>query len=94
MTPPERAMLRVAAVPWFDQSARGLQEWLPSSPRRRTLFDLSPMLHCSVIGTCLTMAELRKVLKKVAGGDAERLSITTSTPRACASRPSRGRRSS
>ena len=74
MTPDERAMLRVADVPWVDPSARGLQEWLPSAPRRRTLFDLSPMLHCSVVGTCLTMAELRKILKKVVGSNAERLS--------------------
>ena len=35
--------------------------------RRRTLFDLSPMTHCSILGTCLTTAELRKVVRKVIG---------------------------
>ena len=49
-------------------------EWLPPSARRRTLFDLSPMLHCSIIGTCLTMAELRKILVKAAGDRIQKLS--------------------
>lgn len=35
--------------------------------RRRNLFDLSPTTHCSVIGTCLTTGELRKVVKKLLG---------------------------
>jgi hypothetical protein len=42
--------------------------------RRRTLFDLSPMAHCSVIGTCLTTSELRKVVKKVLGDHVQNLS--------------------
>jgi hypothetical protein len=48
--------------------------WLPPAGRRRTLFDLSPMLHCSIIGTCLTMAELRKILVKAAGDRIQKLS--------------------
>ena len=72
--PGEHATLRSAGVLELAQPARDLQEWLPPSSRRRTLFDLSPMLHCSVIGTCLTMTEVRKILKKVLGSSAETLS--------------------
>ena len=42
--------------------------------RRRLLFDLSPMAHCSVIGTCLTTSELRKIVKKVLGDHVQKLS--------------------
>jgi len=48
--------------------------WLPPPGRRRTLFDLSPMLHCSVVGTCLTMTELRKILTKAVGDRVQTLS--------------------
>lgn len=34
-------------------------------PRRRRLWDLSSHLHCSIIGTCLTTAELRQILVKM-----------------------------
>ena len=58
-------------------SSPGPQEacaWLPPAGRRRTLFDLSPMLHCSIVGTCLTMAELRKILTKAVGDRVQKLS--------------------
>lgn len=42
--------------------------------RRRTLFDLSPMAHCSVIGTCLTTGELRKIVKKILGDQVQKFS--------------------
>ena len=29
------------------------------------LWDLHPSLHCSIIGTCLTAAELRQILRKL-----------------------------
>jgi hypothetical protein len=35
--------------------------------RRRRIWELDPHLHCSVIGTCLTPAELRRALGKVRG---------------------------
>ena len=38
---------------------------------RRKLWDLSGYLHCSVIGTCLTAHELRRVVVKAAGSIAE-----------------------
>ena len=38
---------------------------------RRKLWDLSTYLHCSVIGTCLTAHELRRIVVKAAGSHAE-----------------------
>ena len=38
---------------------------------RRKLWDLSAYLHCSVIGTCLTAHELRRIVVKAAGSNAE-----------------------
>ena len=35
-------------------------------PERRRLWELSPMLHCSIIGTCLTAGELREILRRIA----------------------------
>ena len=32
--------------------------------KRRSIWELSPNLHCSIIGTCLSTAELRRVLGK------------------------------
>jgi hypothetical protein len=38
---------------------------LPSEPPRRTkIWEFSTHLHCSIIGTCLSNAELRQLLKK------------------------------
>lgn len=38
----------------------------PAEPTRRTkLWDISGNLHCSIIGTCLSAAELRQVLRKL-----------------------------
>jgi Uncharacterized protein conserved in bacteria (DUF2325) len=44
----------------------------PAGPTR--LWDLHPSLHCSVIGTCLSNAELRQILKKAGIADAGKLS--------------------
>src|SRR5262245_31180373 len=38
---------------------------LAFAPRRAHTFDLNSNLHCSIIGTCLTMAEVRHVLVKL-----------------------------
>jgi hypothetical protein len=35
-------------------------------PRRGRLWELSPTLHCSIIGTCLTTGELRETLRRIA----------------------------
>ncbi|HWA42530.1 MAG TPA: DUF2325 domain-containing protein [Hypericibacter adhaerens] len=44
----------------------GLREALgmDQAPRRRRLWELSGYLHCSIIGTCLSTAELRQILIK------------------------------
>src|SRR5262249_45708253 len=36
--------------------------------------ELSPMVHCSVIGTCFTLPELRKLMRRILGGYSEDLS--------------------
>jgi len=43
------------------------------SPRAR-LIDLDPIFHCSVIGTCLSTGELRKLVPRLTGLDRERAS--------------------
>src|SRR5262245_18756033 len=65
-----------AALPWAITPAarRPLVLTVPTigednvpsdaSPRRTKLWQLSPTLHCSVIGTCLTTGELRVLLRK------------------------------
>ena len=37
--------------------------------QRARLWELNPSVHCSVIGTCLTTAELRKAMGRVLGRD-------------------------
>jgi hypothetical protein len=38
----------------------------PSAPPRRTkIWEFSQHLHCSIVGTCLSTAELRQMLKKL-----------------------------
>ncbi|MDB5408439.1 MAG: hypothetical protein JWL84_3351 [Rhodospirillales bacterium] len=36
--------------------------------RRRKIWEMEPALHCSIIGTCLSTAELRHVVAKAGGG--------------------------
>ncbi len=43
------------------------------SPRKK-LWDLSPNLYCSIIGTCLTSDELRKIMQKCRGDEVRSLS--------------------
>lgn len=48
---------------------------MPAQPARRDrIWDLSPNLHCSLIGTCLTNADLRQLLSKLGEPDARTLS--------------------
>ncbi len=41
-------------------------------PRRMRLADLPPLMHCSVIGTCLSTAELRKLVPRFYEMDRQR----------------------
>ena len=54
----------------------GDKNWEPPKAilRRRSLCDLSPATHCSILGTCLTLGELRKALVKIAGESVRDLS--------------------
>jgi hypothetical protein len=42
----------------------------PPSKRRTQIWDLHHSLHCSIIGTCLSSAELRRLLVRLEVGDA------------------------
>jgi len=55
-----------AAVPLSAACCDGEDraEAAPSSPARVRLTDMDPHLHCSVIGTCLSTAELRKLMAR------------------------------
>ena len=44
------------------------------SSRRRRLIDLALLWHCSIIGTCLTTTELRKVVNKIVGDRGQNIS--------------------
>jgi hypothetical protein len=37
----------------------------PAAPKRRRIGEISGNFHCSIIGTCLTTAELRQILAKI-----------------------------
>ena len=51
-------------------SDAALAQMLEAPARKRSrLWELSPTLHCSIIGTCLTTAELRQILVKTRGAD-------------------------
>lgn len=37
--------------------------------KRAKLWELSSSIHCSIVGTCLTAADLRRVMRKIANAD-------------------------
>ena len=43
----------------------------PKGNRRSKIWDISPTLHCSIIGTCLSAAELRQFFVKLGDADAK-----------------------
>jgi hypothetical protein len=43
----------------------------PRGTRRSRIWDISPSLHCSIIGTCLSAAELRQFFVKLGDVDAK-----------------------
>ena len=42
-----------------------LQRSLDAAPGRRKIWEFATNLHCSIIGTCLSTAELRQILVKL-----------------------------
>ncbi|WP_158810172.1 DUF2325 domain-containing protein [Beijerinckia sp. L45] len=43
----------------------------PKSERRIKIWDIAPMFHCSIVGTCLTAAELRQFFVRMREPDAK-----------------------
>lgn len=43
----------------------------PHSNRRSRIWEISPNLHCSIVGTCLSAAELRQFFVRVGDTDAK-----------------------
>src|SRR5271163_3925170 len=44
---------------------------LPAARRRTAIWDMHPSVHCSIIGTCLSSAELRRLMMKLGVAGAE-----------------------
>src|SRR5215471_17664935 len=55
--PSERPRMTDAGIP--GTSARS-----PAPRRRARLADLDPHVHCSILGTCLSMADLRRLVPR------------------------------
>ena len=55
-------------------AAASTMQSAPSSGQRKKLWELSPQMLCSVLGTCLSTAELRKVVAKCKGHELKGLS--------------------
>lgn len=83
----EQAATRPLLAMQPNSGAAGVPDWLARvapraatplrkmpAPARKKLWELMPNLHCSVIGTCLTAPELRKVLGRFAELELQRLS--------------------
>ncbi len=74
----EHAGIFVRPGDLLGKAGRAPQPGMPVPPEasrlRTKLWDLSAMLHCSVIGTCLTIGELRSLVRKSEGVDAEKAS--------------------
>jgi hypothetical protein len=44
----------------------------PEGPaRRRRIWELGETLHCSIVGTCLSTDELRRLLRKLGAGTSD-----------------------
>lgn len=41
--------------------------WKSPAPLRKKLWELDPYFHCSIIGTCLTLTELRQLQRRLGG---------------------------
>ena len=54
--------------------------------RRRRIWDINASLHCSIIGTCLSAAELRSLLIRLKLDGAETARTTSCTAKGCCSR--------
>jgi hypothetical protein len=54
------------AIPMKARATHGADEFVPPVAKRRTtIWDMHPSVHCSIIGTCLSSAELRRLMMKL-----------------------------
>lgn len=67
-----QASTQISMIPSSLKPQNAAAKLTPSSNRRTQICDLHSSLHCSIIGTCLTTAELRKLIVrlKVEGAEA------------------------
>ncbi len=67
---------RLADVPLVPTVSDDELAAMLSAPakRRSRIWDLSPTLHCSIVGTCLTTRELRQIAGRMTGRDLADLS--------------------
>lgn len=57
---------RVLSMKIAGADLAAAKEFVPPPARRRTaIWDLHPSTHCSIVGTCLTSAEIRRLLIKL-----------------------------
>jgi uncharacterized protein DUF2325 len=63
---------RVIAMKSRGTDQRSASEFTPPAPRKRTaIWDMHHSVHCSIVGTCLSSAEIRRLLIKLAVPGAE-----------------------
>src|SRR5262245_51564466 len=70
--PPTR--LRSSSSPGSENPLGPLWEPTEKLGRRCHLWDFAVSLHCSIVGTCLTTGDLRKILIKLNTPDVAKLS--------------------
>ena len=71
-TPEGRSPFRLPLLPLLPSPPAVSQKLLTA--RRKKLWELDPYYHCSVIGTCLTLPELRQIQRRLGGGDTTSIS--------------------
>ncbi|TXI02019.1 MAG: DUF2325 domain-containing protein [Rhizobium sp.] len=57
--------LKIPGLAPVQGSERTPESGPQAKPQRLKTWDLSPMFHCSIVGTCLTTGELRQVLGRI-----------------------------
>ena len=86
---PASAADRVAARLVEAAIRPGLRQ-RPAPAQRRRIWELAGPLHCSIIGTCLSSDELRRLLRKLKlGGRMLRTTSCTASPCASPANPAR-----
>jgi Uncharacterized protein conserved in bacteria (DUF2325) len=70
--PREALPRRVIAMKACGTDGKSAGDFTPPAPRKRTaIWDMHHSVHCSIVGTCLSSAEIRRLLIKLAVSGAE-----------------------